>query len=333
MADVRRRDRVWPRRGIMASEAGRRVFGGVFWLTAVSFVLAMCILGLTIAISLMTGWVTRDSARHLAVGMSGGALAVGIAFVLLPLLGRISGLGDDIRMLELCDPGAPLLRRLMEQAPGTYNHSIAAGSMAEAAAHEIGANALLTRVGAYYHDIGKIARPRFFAENQMGIPNPHDAAQPEQSAFIITAHVRDGVEMARKARLPVPVIDIIAQHHGTSLVSYFYRKASVFDAVIDQQPFRYEGVLPSSREAALVMLADAAEAAGRVMTDTGAAPIEEAVRRIVLSKAEDGQLAESGMSESDMEAVVAVYAKMLAGFRHARVDYAGMERTNDAGQG
>jgi putative nucleotidyltransferase with HDIG domain len=305
----------------MATNAGRRVVLGVFWLTSAAFALAVLLLGALTLFALRIGWLNSDTAVQVGFGMVGGLSAVLIAFVLLPILGRLSRLGDDVRLLELCDPGAPLLRALMQAAPGTYNHSIMVGSMAEAAAAAIGADALLARVGAYYHDIGKIARPQFFTENQMGLRNPHDAARPEQSAFIITAHVRDGVAMAQRARLPLPVIEIIEQHHGTSLVAYFYSRASSGGVEVDEAPFRYEDALPASREAALVMLADVCEAAGRALADSGPAKIEETVRRLVEHKRADGQLARSGMSDADIEEAIVVYAKMLAGLRHARVEY------------
>jgi putative nucleotidyltransferase with HDIG domain len=255
------------------------------------------------------------------VGALGGILALGVAFLALPVVGRLSGLGDDVRLLELCDPGAPLLRDLMETAPGTYNHSIMTGAMAEGAAHEIGANALLARAGAYYHDIGKIDRPIFFAENQMGSRNPHDAASPEQSAMVIISHVRDGVERANRARLPQPIVDIIAQHHGTSLVTYFYRRAAACGLVVNEAPFRYPGTMPQSREAALVLTADAAEAAGRALADCGPVQLEAAVRGVIESKRADGQLDSSGLSAADIEAAVGVFSRMLSGQRHARAEY------------
>jgi putative nucleotidyltransferase with HDIG domain len=305
----------------MATAAGRSVVTRVFWLTLASLAIALVLVAVAAVLAIQMGLVGSDEAEHVVAGMVAGLLVVAVAFLLLPAMGRLSRLGDDVRLLELCDPGAPLLRELMEVAPGTYNHSIIAGSMAEAAAHQIGANALLTRVGAYYHDIGKIARPQFFAENQMGMRNPHDGAPPEQSAFIITAHVREGAVMAERARLPRPVIDIIEQHHGTSLVVYFYRKASSCGLEVDEAPFRYEGVLPASREAALVMLADAAEAAGRTLADCGPVQIESAVRRVVDAKRADGQLRRSGLTDDEVEEAIAVYARMLSGMRHTRVEY------------
>jgi putative nucleotidyltransferase with HDIG domain len=317
----RRRARLWPRRGIMASDAGRRVVFGSFALIALCFAVAAVLIATAVLLAASTGLLLWDAVGPLAAGVAGGIATIALAFLLLPVLARFSRPGDDLRLLELCDPGSPLLRELMERAGGTYNHSIMTGALAEAAARAIGANALLARVGSYYHDIGKLERPQFFAENQSGLRNPHDAAAPEQSAFIITAHLRDGVALAERARLPRPVIDIIAQHHGTSLVTYFYRRAQAGGVQVDEGPFRYEGEQPRSREAALVMLADAAEASARGLTDAGPAQIEGIVRRVVAGKAADGQLAASGMSDEDIEVAVVTYAKMLAGLRHSRVDY------------
>jgi putative nucleotidyltransferase with HDIG domain len=328
--------RLWPRRGIMATDAGRHVVTRIFWLTAGAWLSAVVLVGVLVIISVGAGWTGTDEAVHIAVGMIASLVVVLLAFVLLPAMGDLSRLGEDVRLLELCDPGAPLLVELMEAAPGTYNHSIMVGTLVDAAARQIGAKALLARVGAYYHDVGKVARPQFFAENQAGMPNPHDWARPEQSAFIITAHVREGAAMAERARIPRPVIDIIEQHHGTSLVTYFYRKAATCGLEVDQAPFRYEGVLPRTREAALVMLADAAEAVGRTLADCGPVQIETAVRHVVDSKLEDGQLARSGMTDADIEATVAVYVKMLSGQRHSRVAYPDNPRevvSERAGQG
>lgn len=335
MPDRRRHvGRLWPRRGIMATEAGRRVLDGVFRLTAAGLGVAVLVLGGGSLLAYWLGWLRGETLGHLAVGAIGGAIAVGTAFAAIPLLGRLSGLGDDVRLLELCDPGAPLLRELMDAAPGTYNHSIMAGAMAEAAAQRIGSNALLARAGAYYHDIGKLDRPRFFAENQSAVRNPHDGATPEQSAMVITSHVPDGVDRARRERLPESVIDIIAQHHGTSLVTFFYRKAAACGLVVNEAPFRYAGTVPTTREAALVMLADAAEAAGRALADCGPVQMEDAVRRVTEAKRLDGQLARSGLSEADIEVAVTTYAKMLSGQRHARMEYPedAPEGAEDAGE-
>jgi putative nucleotidyltransferase with HDIG domain len=305
----------------MSSDAGRRVVLGAFALTGACFGAAALIVSVSAFVAVKAGWLGGEAAVPLALGVAACVVAAAVAFALLPVLARFSRVGDDVRLLELCDPGSPLLKELMDRADGTYSHSIMTGALAEAAARAIGANALLARVGAYYHDIGKLVRPQFFAENQSGRRNPHDGAAPAQSAFIITAHVREGVALADRAGLPGPVIDIIAEHHGTSLVSYFYRKATAGGASVDEAPFRYEGRLPGSREAALVMLADSAEASVRGLAEAGAVQIDATVRRVVEAKAADGQLAFSGMSDQDVEAAVATYAKMLTGLRHSRVEY------------
>ncbi len=305
----------------MSSETGRMLVGGAFSLIVTCFLAATVVVAIVVLAQLVAGSMDGDEARGVALGVGAGIATIALALLMVPVLARFSRLGDQVRLLELCDPGAPLLRELMERAGGTYNHSIMTGTIAEAAARSIGADALLVRVGSYYHDIGKLVRPGFFAENQMGLRNPHDGAAPEQSAFIITAHVREGVELGRREGLPAPVVDIIAQHHGTSLVTYFYRKAAAGGAHVDEAPFRYEGEVPHTREAALVMLADAAEAIARGLADPGPVQIEAAVRKVVAMKADDGQLASSGMTDDDVEATVVTYAKMLAGLRHARVDY------------
>lgn len=305
----------------MATEAGRRVVLSVLGLTAVSFLVSAAVFTAAMLLAGALGLVGGDLLLHLLQGMVGGLVVMVAAFLLLPGIGRLSRFGDEVRLLELCDPGAPLLRRLLEHAPGTYHHSIIVGSMAEAAAHEIGADALLARTGAYYHDIGKSVRPQFFTENQIGARNPHDDARPHQSAMIITAHVREGVEMAEAARLPRPVIDIIEQSHGTSIVACFYGKARSAGHDVDEASFRYEAAVPASREAAIVMLADSAEAAARALANTGPAQIEEAVRRVVETKRADCQLSNSGMSDEDVEKAIAVYARMLSSQRHGRVEY------------
>jgi putative nucleotidyltransferase with HDIG domain len=255
------------------------------------------------------------------LGMLGGLLVLVSAFLLLPLIGRFAGIASDFRLLELSNPGAPLLRDLMTAAPGTYSHSIMTGSLAERAALEIGANGLLARVGAYYHDIGKSVRPNFFVENQAGIGNPHDIASPAQSAIVITAHVRDGADLASRNNLPSEVVDIIRQHHGTSLVTCFYEKARRGDDAVLEEDYRYDGERPSTREAALVMLADVAEAAARAVHDPSQERLLSTVRRVADGKVADGQLRDSNLTEADIDRTVAVYARMLASVYHARVEY------------
>lgn len=279
--------------------------------------MALIAMGATIA-------STSSFAQGLAdagYGLIGGLLAAVLTYGLLPFFEVVFQVTTDVRLLELANPSHPLMKQLMMQAPGTYNHSVLTANLAEAAAEEVGANPLLARVGAYYHDIGKVRRPMFFVENQMGIENPHDETSPTLSSLIITAHVKEGLELAKEHKLPEEIQDIIVQHHGTSLVSYFYRKATDAGADVQEAEFRYSGERPKTPEAALVMLADAAEAAARTVAEPTVDHMEQVVRRVARDKLEDGQLDESDLTLSDLDAIVKQYARMLAGVYHKRVRY------------
>jgi putative nucleotidyltransferase with HDIG domain len=313
--------RIMPSHGVLATEAGKRVALAVAALAGGGMVVAGILVGAILAVSGATGTLEGDTVSAMLFGMLGGSLVLVVAFLLLPLVGRFGGIASDFRLLELSNPGAPLLRDLMTAAPGTYSHSIMTGSLAERAAIEIGANGLLARVGAYYHDIGKSVRPNFFVENQTDDANPHDIASPSQSAIVITAHVRDGEELARRANLPREVVDIIRQHHGTSLVACFYEKARKGDGAVIEADFRYDGERPSTPEAALVMLADVSEAAARTVHDPSEERLLSTVRRVVDGKAVDGQLRDSSLSQVDIDRTVRVYARMLASVYHSRVEY------------
>jgi len=256
-----------------------------------------------------------------AWGALGAATATLLALVVIPFIRDGLGLADDIRLLEAASPAHPLMRLLITKAPGTYTHSVAAANLAEAAAEEIGADALVTRVGAYYHDIGKIKRPQYFFENQHGGCNPHDAAKPSLSALIITAHVLDGLVLAEKYNLPPRVRDIIREHHGTSLVRYFYNKAAASDAGAFEADFRYQGSRPTTREAALVMLADSSEAAVRALKEPTEPRVEGVVRAVVAEKVGDHQLDEAGLTDDEVERIVTIYSQMLMSMYHARCEY------------
>jgi putative nucleotidyltransferase with HDIG domain len=318
---VDRIGRLMPRQGVLATEAGRRVALGVAAITGISAALAGVVLIGVVVVSGAAGVLQPTTVRALVFGAIGGLVAVALSFLLLPLVSRLGGVAGDFRLLELSNPGSPLLRDLMRIAPGTYSHSIMTGSLAERAAAEIGANGLLARVGAYYHDIGKSLRPNFFVENQAGYINPHDIASPEQSAFVITAHVREGAELARMSRLPDAVVDIINQHHGTSLVACFWEKARLGVGPVTEADFRYDGERPASREAALVMLADVSEAAARAVVDPSLDNLHSTVARVIEAKMMDGQLADSRMSTGDIETTVKVFSEMLASVYHTRVEY------------
>lgn len=264
-------------------------------------------------------------ATNAAYAFGSGLLAAVVTIGVLPFLEQFFGLITPIKLLELASPAHPLLRRLQLEAPGTYHHSLMVANMAEAAAEAVGADALLARVGTYYHDIGKLRRPAFFVENQGGIDNPHDKMTPSLSALTVSAHVRDGTDLAREYGLPQPVADFIPQHHGTALLTYFYHQALERGDPLDEFAFRYEGPKPQTPEAAVVMLADAAEAAVRSLNRPTPDRLEDVVRRIIRDKLEDGQLDECGLTFRDLGRIAAAFVRILAGVLHPRLEYPDLE--------
>ena len=225
------------------------------------------------------------------------------------------------KLMELSNPNKPLLRRLLLETPGTYHHSILVANLAEAAASAVGANALLARVGAYYHDIGKLKRPIYFKENQMSGDNPHDRTDPRVSTAILTAHPHDGVEMAIRERLPEEIQEIILQHHGDSPVLYFYDKAVKLGGDVDVADFRYDGPRPRSREAAIVMLADTIEAAARAAGDSSPEKLQQLIRKMIHGKLEDGQFDESLLTFSELSRISDAFMTVLNGVYHDRIEY------------
>jgi putative nucleotidyltransferase with HDIG domain len=265
---------------------------------------------------------------------AGGALASGLlcallTMLLIPVFEFFFGMTTDITLLEHSDLGHPLLQRLALEAPGTYHHSLMVAGLGQAAASEIGCNALLVRVCAYYHDIGKLTRPEFFSENQTRGINPHDDLPPAQSAQLVMAHVKDGVSLARSHKLPRPIIDAIQQHHGTSVVAYFYHRARQLaeaegtsgGGVVDEREFRYEGPRPSSRELGILLLADGVEAASRAMGQPTAARIEHLVQHMVQSRLDDGQLDDGRLTLQDISAIKRSFIFTLTTMLHTRIEY------------
>jgi hypothetical protein len=288
-------------------------------------------------LALVELWSWTEVGVALAWGFGSAATAVFLAMGLLPLLEWAAGRTTDLTLLELADLNRPLLKQLLVEAPGTYHHSIIVGNLAESAAEGIGANSLLARVGAYYHDIGKLRRPEFFAENQRQGENPHDALSPKASARIISRHVEDGVEMARRAGLPEVVIDVLREHHGTTRLSFFWHKAS--EEGPGERPvvsdFIYPGPRPRSKETAVVMLADSVEAASRVMRDPSPEELRQLVRRIVEMKLEENQFDEADLTFHDLAVVQDRLLGVLVGIHHHRIDYPTLslhvpERSDDA---
>ena len=262
----------------------------------------------------------------LGVGFAGGILSAVIATGIVPLIEVGFSYTTDIKLLELGNLNNPLLRNLIVEAGGTYHHSIVTGSLAEAGAEAIGANPLLARVGAYYHDIGKRKKPLYFIENQKGNENKHDKLSPNMSSLILISHVKDGVEQARKYKLGKDITDIIQQHHGTNLISYFYQKAKekedAAEAVVDEKDFRYPGPKPQTREAALVMLADSVEAASRSLTDPTPARIQGMVRKTITGFFTDGQLDECELTLKGLNLIARSFNRILTtGVFHHRIEY------------
>ena len=243
-----------------------------------------------------------------------------------PLLETVFNLVTPYKLLELANPNQPLLRRLLVETPGTYHHSIMVANLAEAAAEAIGANPLLARVAAYYHDIGKLKRPLYFKENQVG-ENPHDHTDPRVSAAILIEHVRDGVQLARHYHLPQPVIDCIEQHHGDSCVSYFYHKMLTSDKADETNldDFRYPGPKPQTAEAGILMMADTVEAAVRAGTDRTTEEIAKKIRELVKAKIDSGQLDETPLRLNDVSRIIDTFAQVMNGVYHQRIEYPKME--------
>ncbi|MCA1669266.1 MAG: HDIG domain-containing protein [Thermomicrobia bacterium] len=279
-------------------------------------------------------------AQRVGFAFGNGILSAGAAFIGVTLLARLFGIVTPFQLLELAHPRQPLLKRLAQDAPGTYYHSMIVGNLAEKAVEEIGGDPLLTRVAVFYHDIGKALHPAYFIENQANMRNIHDTLDPYTSARIIIAHVTDGVAMAEEARLPPPIIDVIAQHHGTTRTEVFYQKAREHDGdAVDAARFRYPGPVPQTKEAAVIMLADATEAATRAANRAGrlnvdasegangnveaarTAAIRTIVERIVQDRLKNGQLAEAPLTLRDLDAIQRTFVAVLDGMYHPRIDY------------
>lgn len=259
----------------------------------------------------------------LAIAVGNGALSGLIALGSLFVFGKIFGVTTSLELLDLGRPTHPLLKKLLLQAPGTYHHSLIVSQLAEQAAQRIGADAMIVRVGAYYHDVGKLAEPQSFVENQLDGINRHDALAPKQSAHIIIEHVARGMALAQRYGLPKRLIEFIPQHHGTTLAAYFHRKALKESSAtpIDEKDYRYPGPKPQSREAAILMLADGVEATTRAERPTTPDEIRAVINRIVDERLRDGQLDESNVTLRDLDQIKLAFFDILQGLYHPRVKY------------
>ena len=244
----------------------------------------------------------------------------------MPIVELFSKVVSPVKLIELSQPGNPLLKRLFLEAPGTYSHSMMVASLADAAADAIGADSLFCRVASYFHDIGKLENPNFFTENQADGYNPHNDLPVMESVSIITSHTKDGVKLARKYHLPESFVRVIEEHHGTTYPGYFYYKACKEAEekglpAPDVNMFKYEGRIPSSKESAVVMISDTAEAAIRSNKLTDADEIEKLVRRLIKDKIDQDQLINSGLSFDDLEKIVIAFKRVYAGTLHERIQY------------
>jgi putative nucleotidyltransferase with HDIG domain len=299
--------------------------------------------GMTIGMANALGILALDTLRQstvadavslvkLVVAFASGILASALASMLLPALESLFKITTDIRLLELSNLNAPILRRLSVEAPGTYHHSLMVGTLAETAAEAIGANPLLVRVGAYYHDLGKMLKPEYFVENQTFGINKHESLSPSMSCLIIASHVKDGLALAKEIGLAGRISDMIPQHHGTRVMSYFYHKAK--DSAggrteeVVETDFRYPGPKPQSKEAAIMMMADSVEAASRTLTNPTPAQIEGMIDRLVDAIIADNQFDECDITLRDIRIVKESFFKVLSGIYHRRVDYPGYDFKN-----
>lgn len=290
-----------------------------FRVAAVNVITVFCFL------LLFSEYSTVEMANRVLWAILGGALSGILAAGLTPIAEHFGGYITNIKLLELASLDHPLLRELSVQAPGTWNHSMVIGQMGEAAAEAIGANALLTRVGAYYHDVGKMKKPAYFVENQTKV-NRHDKLTPSMSALIIKTHVKDGIELAEKAGLPTAIIDFIPQHHGTALIEYFYDKAlkeaeADGDDDVEESNYRYGGPKPQSKEAGILMMADGIEASSRTLSDPTPAKIQGLVQKMINKVFASGELDESTLTLKDLHFVAKAFTRVLTGIYHRRVEY------------
>ena len=307
-------------------------------LVEVGAVAGLAYLSMTVAIDLYSGqnWVLMafDAGKSFLWGTLAGFLVSG----LLPVVERCFAIITDVRLLELGDGSHPLLQELVRRAPGTYTHSMTVATLAEPAAEAIGANPLLARVGSYFHDIGKMLKPHYFIENQTG-ENRHDALEPALSTLIIIGHVKDGVALAEQYRLPRPIVEFIQQHHGTTLVEYFYREALRQQESAGNLPehregrpdpleptFRYPGPKPQTRESGVLMLADAVESSSRALAVPTPGSLRKLVHDLVMKRLLDGQFEASGLTLTELHVIEESLCKGLIALYHSRIKYPEPER-------
>lgn len=286
------------------------------------------VVNLALALSFQTfnGSIFTTQTLYVALfALFSGFISAGFVSSFIPPVETLFQYTTDIKLLELANLNSPVLRELMVKAPGTYHHSVVVGNLVEAAAESIGANPLLARVAAYYHDIGKVSKPLYFIENQAGEENRHDKLTPSMSALILISHIKEGAELARENRLGQPIIDIIRQHHGTALIKFFYERATAQAALtgqtVEERDFRYPGPKPQTREAGIVMLADCVEAASRTLVNPSPDRIQGLVQKLINNVFIDGQLDECELTLKNLHEIARSFTSILNGIFHHRIDY------------
>lgn len=290
---------------------------GGFYVSAVSMLTVLIIL-------LLEGTLfTAGAPAAFMFAAISGFMVASLVSILLPVIEYLFGITTDISLIEFLDLDQPLMRNLMIAAPGTYHHSIIVGNLAESASEAVGANPLLARVAAYYHDIGKMKIPEYFVENQTASVSRHEKLAPHMSSMVIVSHVKEGVDLARQYKLPNLVTDVIQQHHGTSLITYFYQKAMEQSSspIPVQDNFRYPGPRPRTRVAAIVMMADAVEAASRALTDPTPARISALVERIINNIFLDGQIDDCELTLKDISEIKKRFVYIITSIFHKRIEY------------
>jgi hypothetical protein len=269
----------------------------------------------------MDGWgVVVDNLMFIAIN----SVFILFTYPIILLFEKLFGVTTDFTLLELGDTNQPLLKDLMNKAPGTFHHSLQVANLSEAAASAIGANSLLSRVGALYHDIGKMIKPEYFVENQSSGINEHDKLKPQMSAMVIKAHVSEGVKMAEEHGLPNTLIHFIETHHGTSIIRYFFEKAKedeTLKGMLNEEQFRYEGPLPSTKETGILLLADGIEAASRAMKNPTYSKLESLVSRMVDDRVSEGQLSHCPLTFRDLQIIKETFLNILVGVYHSRIEY------------
>lgn len=284
----------------------------------------------SLILSLLAGeFFSIKTIESLGMALLNGIIVATLVSALLPVFEHFFKLTTDISLLELLDLNHPLMRELLVEAPGTYHHSIIVGNLVEAAAETVGINPLLARASAYYHDIGKIKMPEYFIENQVGPVSMHDKLTARMSSIILIGHIKEGVELAKQHKLPQSIIDILQQHHGTSVQTYFYEKAKEqhdrSSPQISEEDFRYPGPKPQTRIAALVLMADACEAASRVLADPTPTRVSALVEKIINHCFIDGQLDNCELTLKDIQEIKIYFVYLLTSMHHRRIDYPGFE--------